>query len=442
MISEDSIFEIECIDGAKGLSSLPDKSVKLIYGSPPYPNADRNYGNWASNEYIDKISPFIDEAKKKLRDDGFLVINIKANRERATTSLNSRRSLVVEKLAILLEERWGFYCVDIEIWIKDNPVPTGLRVACQDAYEQNLWFSVSPKWKINLDAIRRPYDAESLKAYANNEYRPRHNGLSYVRKAKYIVPNPKGALPLNVIKGAVSGKQGEHQAMQPGYIPKKYILATTSKGDLVVDPWVGSGTTGYEAIKLGRKFIGFDISQEYVALSNRLITELIDIMSTKAKVSKQREIIQRKFVEALGTAVISHSDFDERPLAVDITEPIRTKLIVYIFPATHPPGGRSADEYKFNLAVPNQERGQKGNFDNSEGIVILASYEEELDVFVLYDPEKHKDFAYNANVQCKSALLYDALDNKVAFATKNNGEVLMAARPEYLLQALRHRLFD
>ena len=72
----------------------------------------------------------------------------------------------------------------------------------------------------------------------------------------------------------------------------------------------------------------------------------------------------------------------------------------------------------------------------------MSSYEEDLDVFVLYDAEKHKDFAYNANVQCKSSLLYDALDNKVAFATKNNGEVLMAARPEYLLQALRHRLFD
>jgi hypothetical protein len=165
-------------------------------------------------------------------------------------------------------------------------------------------------------------------------------------------------------------------------------------------------------------------------------------MSTKAKVSKQREIIQRKFVEALGSAVVSHSDFDERPLAVDITEPIRTKLIVYIFPATHPPGRRSADEYKFNLAVPNQERGEKGNFDGSDGIVVLASYEEDLDVFVLYDPEKHKNFAYNANVQCKSSLLYDALDNRVAFAKKNNGEALMAAKPEYLLQALRHRLFD
>ncbi len=279
MILEDKLFYLEKIDGAKGLRSLPDKSVKLIYGSPPYPNANRNYGNWSSNEYIEKISPFIDASKQKLRDDGFLVINVKANRERSTSFMNSRRSLIVEKLAILLEEKWGFYCVDIEIWIKNNPVPTGLRVACQDAYEQNLWFSISPKWKINIDAIRRPYDDKSLKAYANNEYKPRHNGLSYVRKTKRIMPNPKGALPLNIIKGAVSSKQGKHQAIQPGYLPEKYILATTSKGDIVVDPWVGSGTTGYEAIKLGRKFIGFDINQDYVTLSNNYLSELVEIMS-------------------------------------------------------------------------------------------------------------------------------------------------------------------
>ena len=145
--------------------SLPDKSIKLIYGSPPYPNADRNYGNWSSDEYIDKMAPFFDAAKVKLRDDGFLVINVKANREKATKGTSTKRSLVVEKMAILLEERWGFHCVDIEIWVKDNPVPTGLRSACQDAYEQNLWFSVSPKWEINIDAIRRPYDINSLKAY-------------------------------------------------------------------------------------------------------------------------------------------------------------------------------------------------------------------------------------------------------------------------------------
>lgn len=194
-----------------------------------------------------------------------LVINVKANREKPSDGTNSRRSLVIEKLAVMLEEKWHLYCVDIEIWIKDNPVPTGLRVACQDAYEQNLWFAVSPNWTINIDDIRREYEQTSLKHYANNEYHPRQNGVGYVKKSKKIDPNPMGALPLNVIKGAVSAKIGKHQAVQPNYLPNKYIKATTQEGDLVVDPWMGTGTTGVECMRLGRRFIGFDIMSEYVA---------------------------------------------------------------------------------------------------------------------------------------------------------------------------------
>lgn len=261
------------MDGAKGLMSLPDKSVKLIYGSPPYPNATRNYGVWTSSEYIDKITPFIDAATKKLTDDGFLVINVKANRDKQTDGTNSRRSLVIEKLAVMLEEKWHLYCVDIEIWVKDNPVPTGLRVACQDAYEQNLWFAVNPKWTINIDSIRRSYEKTSLEKYASLEYHPRSNGVGYVKKDKKIDPNPLGALPLNVIKGGVSAKRGEHQAVQPGYLPEKYIKACTNEGDIVVDPWLGTGTTGIECIKLGRQFYGFDIIQEYVEQARQNISE-------------------------------------------------------------------------------------------------------------------------------------------------------------------------
>lgn len=257
-------FVIQCIDGAKGMMELPDKSIKLVYGSPPYPNADRDYGIWKSPEYIEKISPFIDAAVAKLRDDGFLVINVKANREKSTSTMASKRSLIVERLAILLEERWGLHCVDIEIWVKENPAPTGLRVACQDAYEQNLWFSVAPKWTINLDAIRRPYESHSVKTYEEYEYKPRLNGNTYVRKNKWIQPNPLGALPKNIISGGVSARIGNHQATQPLYLPEKYIKATTEKGDLVVDPWLGSGTTGYAALLLGRRFAGFDINESYV----------------------------------------------------------------------------------------------------------------------------------------------------------------------------------
>lgn len=267
-------FATVCSDGAEGLLRLPDKSIKLIYGSPPYPNADRDYGVWKAEDYIEKMTPFIDAAVLKLRDDGFLVINVKANREKATSKMSSKRSLVVEKLAILLEENWGLSCVDIEIWVKENPVPTGLRVACQDAYEQNLWFSKSPKWTIDLDAIRRPYESHSVKTYGEYEYKPRSNGLPYVRKNKKIQPHPIGALPKNIISGGVSARIGDHQAMQPLYLPEKYIKATTKKGDLVVDPWMGTGTTGVAALLLDRMFIGFDVVQSYVDEAEKTILKV------------------------------------------------------------------------------------------------------------------------------------------------------------------------
>lgn len=257
-------YVVTCQDGAEGMLELPDKSIKLIYGSPPYPNAERDYGVWRSAEYIKKMSPFIGAATLKLRDDGFIVINVKANREKASSKESPRRSLVIEKLAILMEEQWGLSCVDIEVWVKENPAPTGLRAACQDAYEQNLWFSKAPKWTIDIDAIRRPYESHSVKTYNEYEYKPRANGNTYVRKNKRIEPHPLGALPKNIISGGVSARVGDHQATQPLYLPDKYIKACTVKGDLVVDPWMGSGTTGYAALSLGRKFIGFDVIQAYV----------------------------------------------------------------------------------------------------------------------------------------------------------------------------------
>lgn len=267
-------YYTKCCDGAKGLMNLERGTVKLVYGSPPYPNAERNYGIWKANEYIEKISPFVDASKEALKDDGFLVINVKANREKHSSKESPRRSLVIERLAILLEDNWGFNCVDIEIWVKENPVPTGLRAACQDAYEQNLWFSKASKWKINLDEIRRPYAEHSIKTYDDYEYKPRSNGSTYVRKNKRISPNPKGALPINVITGGVSSKQIGHQAVQPLYLPEKYIKATTSPGDVVVDPWMGSGTTGVAALNLGRRFIGFDTYSDFVKLANSRFREI------------------------------------------------------------------------------------------------------------------------------------------------------------------------
>ena len=257
-------------DGVEGLKGI-DETIKLIYGSPPYPNASRDYGHWDSESWMDFMMPFCEIGSSKLADDGFMVINAKACREPAKSGGNTTRSFAVEKLAIRISEEIGLSCVDIEIWSKTNPVPTGLRVACQDSYEQILWFSKRSDWSIELDRIRTAYKESSIKAYDRQLYKAR-KGVSYVRKSKHIDPNPSGSLPKNVIQCATSSSQTGHQATQPREIPRKYILACTEVGDLVVDPWMGSGTTGVESISLGRRFIGFDVHPYYVSIAEERMT--------------------------------------------------------------------------------------------------------------------------------------------------------------------------
>ncbi|WP_027120484.1 DNA-methyltransferase [Mycoplasmopsis lipofaciens] len=285
---------IKCSDSLEEIQKLNDKSIKLLYGSPPYPNANRNYDSWSIEKYIDKISPFLIYSLPKLKDDGFIVINVKSNRTKSKKGrYSSERSLIVEELMIYMKKILNLYCVDIEIWIKTNPVPTGVRVACQDAYEYNLWFSKSPIWEINIDEIRETYSEETLKIYEKNVYKPRNNGLKYVSKEKRIKPNPKGALPknyfnnienifndvsktlkreiisgeTNIVHGATSNKKINHQAIQPSYLPEKYIKACTKKGDIVFDPWLGSGTTAVAAINLERKFIGFEKNRDFYKIA-------------------------------------------------------------------------------------------------------------------------------------------------------------------------------
>ena len=250
-------------DGAAGLRSLPAGKVKLVYGSPPYPNAVRDYGVWSSDTYLDFMAPFIDGAMSALSADGFLVLSLKACRDPAQGKhRRSTRSLVVERLACELVDRWGLSCVDIEIWVKQNPVPTGLRCAALDAYEQVLWFSRASRWEVHLDRIRQPYALSSLKTYQTTTYKPRSNGLTYIRHDKTIAPNDRGAMARNVVVGPVASGRSGHQARQPGYLAQRYILACTDEHDVVVDPWAGSGTTGIEALLYGRRFVGFETSRE------------------------------------------------------------------------------------------------------------------------------------------------------------------------------------
>ncbi len=149
------------------------------------------------------------------------------------------------------------------------------------------------------------------------------------------------------------------------------------------------------------------------------------------------------FITGLGKMVASHSGMNSAPLLIDFIEPFALKLRVYLFNCTNPPGGRALDEYKIQIILPGQKRGQRGVVDYSEGrMPILAAYvqEGEEGIFVLWDADKHENFSYSANMQVKTDVIIQGLYTKVATYTRKNGETILATRPRYLYNAIRMRL--
>lgn len=148
------------------------------------------------------------------------------------------------------------------------------------------------------------------------------------------------------------------------------------------------------------------------------------------------------FLRGLGERVHWHSGEDSNPLLVDLSGSTPFKLRVYLFNCTNPPGGRALDEYKFQVILPGQQRGERASLDYSGGrMPIIAAYvnEGKNGVFVLWDADKHDDFAYSANMQVKAEVIIKALCSKTAQSTRNNGEIIVAARTDYIFEAIKAR---
>lgn len=138
------------------------------------------------------------------------------------------------------------------------------------------------------------------------------------------------------------------------------------------------------------------------------------------------------------------SDPEKKPLEVNLKHPLPEKLRVYIFNATHPPGGRTLGEHKIQVILPGQLRGHRANFDHSGGrIVLLAGFEPELRVFVLWDAGLYTDIAYSRNVQVRAEKVYAAFAGEVILQDRqlwdSKAETIVLS-PEYkLCQALKLR---
>ena len=163
------------------------------------------------------------------------------------------------------------------------------------------------------------------------------------------------------------------------------------------------------------------------------------------KLRKSR--LNQMFVDGLGSAVQKTGDTNDSPLLLDLCHPFPLRLRVYLFNCTNPPGGRALDEFKAQIILPEHKKGERrASLDYSDGrMPILAAYASidgnvQNGVFVLWDAHMHREFSYSANIQVKGETIISAMCEAVAEGTRNNTEVVLAARPQHLLAAIKRRV--
>lgn len=161
-----------------------------------------------------------------------------------------------------------------------------------------------------------------------------------------------------------------------------------------------------------------------------------------AKVSALREKLHRKFIEALGDAVIEHTPYNERPLGVVLCKPFNINIEVHLFPNTISTGRNIKGEYKFCISMPGQKADEKASFPCTLGTPLLVSYTEEYDVFILYDAYKHFSFFRSNNIQSKEEFLIESMGRILTKQEKRTGEVIIGVTSAHLLEGIRERLLQ
>jgi DNA modification methylase len=277
------LYNQSCID----MSKVTSESVQAVFTSPPYYNL-RNYDNGAKElgqedtvkGYVDNIIHHLREVKRVLKKTGSFFLNI------GETYKDRHALLVPTKVLLALCEQEGWSLVNEIIWAKSNPIPQSNDRKLQTSYEKIFHMVLAPD-SYYYNEFRVWNDNEMKIVSAPNDRKTKQSGSKETgvtatkpySKVKDFIDEQKVA---DIIRGHnASMRQNElkridntvdHPALMPYYLPIIPILTTTKPGDIVLDPFSGSGTTGKVALDLGRKYIGFELKAENFDLSIKDLT--------------------------------------------------------------------------------------------------------------------------------------------------------------------------
>jgi DNA modification methylase len=264
----DKIIHGDCLDALK---ALPDASVDLIFTSPPYAdNRKGTYEGVQTDGYVEWFLPISAQLKRVLKPEGSFILNIK---ERARDG--ERQTYVLE--LILAVRCLGWLWTEEYIWHKKNCYPGKWPNRFRDAWERCLHFTRQRQFKMFQEAVRVPMGDWAPRRLARLSETDRirdesHVGSGFGKNVSNWIGR-KYAYPTNVLHLATECSNRGHSASFPESLPTWFIKLFTQPGDVVLDPFVGSGTTALACIELNRHYIGIEAAAEYCEIANQAIIE-------------------------------------------------------------------------------------------------------------------------------------------------------------------------
>ena len=284
-MTENWINQIIHEDAKIGLRNLPDDSVHCILTSPPYYN-QRDYstpvqiGNEKSPEdYVHALDEVFRECLRVLREDGTLWLNLGDKYE------DGELLAMPWQVAFALKREGWLLRSDI-IWHKPNAMPSSVKTRPTTDHEYIFLFSKGQNYFYDIDAIREPhvtFSENSRMKGGRNHFgkvngtpeQGKNQGNSNLHNGRWDQAfHPKGRNRRTVWEIPLSKFREAHFAVFPEKLVELCILAGCPEGGIVLDPFIGSGTTAVVAQRLGRKFVGIDSNPEYCEMARKRVSQL------------------------------------------------------------------------------------------------------------------------------------------------------------------------
>jgi site-specific DNA-methyltransferase (adenine-specific) len=233
-----------CEDALDGAARIPDKSIDLVIADPPY-GLGKDYGNDSDKldavDYLAWMERWIDLMLPKLKDNGSLYI-----------FLTWRYS---PEVFVMLKQRMTM--INEIIWDRRVPSMGGSTRRFSSVHDTIGFFAKSKDYYFEVDAVRIPYDAETKKA--------RSRSIFVGAKWLEIGYNPKDLWSVSRLHRE-HPERADHPTQKPLEIVERMVKASCPPGGVVLDPFMGSGTTAVAARRCGRDFVGFELNSSYCEL--------------------------------------------------------------------------------------------------------------------------------------------------------------------------------